>query len=162
MSHVPFTADTSFGPLAVSLRHGAVAHIVLNRSGARAPETTLERRVARELREYGRGERRDFTFAISLEGTSFDKRVWNALLQIPYGETVTYGEVASSIGNPGAARAVGAANHRNPIPIVVPCHRVVAADGKLGGYGGGLDLKRRLLDLEARTSPALAHGSDHG
>lgn len=162
MSHLSFTADTTFGPLAVTVSHGAVTHIALLRPGARSAETTLERRVARELSEYGQGERRDFTFAIALEGTPFDKRVWSALLEIPYGGTATYGEIAAEIGSPGAARAVGAANHRNPIPIVVPCHRVVAASGRLGGYGGGLALKRRLLDLEARMSPALADVTDHG
>ncbi len=82
------------------------------------------------------------------EGTAFDHRVWDAVAAIPYGETVTYGEIARAIGSPNGARAVGTANGRNPIPIIIPCHRVVAAGGKLGGYGGGLPLKRRLLDLE--------------
>ncbi len=104
--------------------------------------------MAAQLVEYFEGERREFTFTISLRGTPFDMTVWKALRGIPYGETMTYGELAQAIGILNGARAVGGANGRNPIPIVVPCHRVVAADGALGGYGGGLDLKRRLLKLE--------------
>lgn len=151
----PFTTETALGPLAVTVTHDTVQRIELNRRGDRDAETTAERRVARELREYAEGRRRDFTFAIHLEGTPFDRRVWGALLEIPYGGTATYGEIAHKIGAPRAARAVGLANHRNPIPIVVPCHRVVAAGGKLGGYGGGLDLKRKLLDVEARGRPVM-------
>jgi methylated-DNA-[protein]-cysteine S-methyltransferase len=105
--------------------------------------------VARELVEYLAGARRKFDFPIDLRGTPFEMEVWTALQNIPYGSTVTYGELATRLGRPGAARAVGSANGRNPIPIVVPCHRVIAAGGKLGGYGGGLTLKRQLLDLES-------------
>ena len=94
-------------------------------------------------------------------GSAFDRRVWRALLDIPFGETRTYGELAAGLGMPGGARAVGAANGRNPVPIAVPCHRVVAAGGRLGGYGGGLEVKRRLLAHEAGHARALrADGRD--
>ncbi|HUM06860.1 MAG TPA: methylated-DNA--[protein]-cysteine S-methyltransferase [Terriglobales bacterium] len=101
-----------------------------------------------ELREYFAGERREFTFALDLRGTDFQMRCWKALLDIPYGETRTYADLARAIGHPNAFRAVGMSNNRNPIAIVVPCHRVIASDGSLCGYGGGLDIKRKLLTLE--------------
>ena len=101
-----------------------------------------------QLDEYFAGTRQHFDFPLRLEGPAFDRAVWDALLEIPYGTTVSYGEIAARIGRPGRARAVGAANARNPIAIVVPCHRVVGANGALTGYGGGLDRKRDLLALE--------------
>lgn len=101
-----------------------------------------------QLEEYFLGERESFDFALRLDGAGFDRAVWNALQAIPYGTTATYGEIAARIGKPGRARAVGAANARNPIAIVVPCHRVIGANGLLTGYGGGLDRKRALLALE--------------
>ncbi len=102
-----------------------------------------------QLDEYFAGERRDFDVDLDPRGTEFELRVWRALRQIPYGETESYGKLAERIGRPGHARAVGAANGRNPIAVVVPCHRVIGADGSLTGYAGGLDRKRLLLDLEA-------------
>lgn len=105
-----------------------------------------------ELGEYFAGQRRDFTFPLDLRGTEFQLKCWDALLQIPYGETRTYADIARAVGQPQGFRAVGSANHRNPIAIVVPCHRVIASNGTLCGYGGGLDRKRKLLDLEARFS----------
>jgi O-6-methylguanine DNA methyltransferase len=104
--------------------------------------------AAKQLTEYLAGKRRDFELALDLRGTEFQLAVWRALCAIPYGETISYGEQARRVGQPNAPRAVGAANGANPIAIIVPCHRVVAADGKLGGYGGGLPLKKRLLALE--------------
>jgi len=112
----------------------------------------LERQIEQELSEYFAGVRQAFTFPVRTEGTEFQQRVWHQLQQIPYGATLTYGELAKIIGKPRAYRAVGTANGKNPVPIVVPCHRVVAAGGKLGGYGGGLSLKRKLLELENRNS----------
>jgi methylated-DNA-[protein]-cysteine S-methyltransferase len=103
-----------------------------------------------QLDEYFAGERTEFDLELDLRGTEFQRRVWNALLTIPYGETRAYGEIAEQIGAPGAARAVGLANGRNPIAIIVPCHRVIGAGGQLTGYGGGLDRKRALLELEKR------------
>lgn len=101
-----------------------------------------------QLREYFDGKRREFDLPLSPKGTDFQKAVWKALLTIPYGETRSYGQIAAMVGNPKASRAVGMANNRNPISIIVPCHRVVGADGGLVGYGGGLDKKEFLLKLE--------------
>lgn len=106
-------------------------------------------RLGTELDEYFAGTQRDFTVPLVVRGTPFEERVWNALLRIPYGATCAYADVAAQIGSPNATRAVGSANGRNRIAIVIPCHRVVNADGKLGGYGGGLWRKKRLLELEA-------------
>jgi methylated-DNA-[protein]-cysteine S-methyltransferase len=102
-----------------------------------------------QLREYFAGERRDFTMPLAPHGNEFELRVWEALREIPYGETVSYGEIARRIGAPTAARAVGLANGRNPISVIVPCHRVIGSDGSLTGYGGGLPRKRYLLDMES-------------
>jgi len=106
--------------------------------------------VFQQVTEYLNGRRRDFDFPYVLWGTEFQQRVWRALCAIPYGETRTYGEVAAAVGSPKAARAVGMANHRNPILIAVPCHRVIGADGRLVGYGSGLDMKEALLRLEKK------------
>jgi methylated-DNA-[protein]-cysteine S-methyltransferase len=149
---IPFTVESPMTNLAVTVEDGAVTRIDLRKRGKRSPQGDLEHQVCRELDEYFAGERKEFTFPIQTEGSQFYQSVWHELVRIPYGETITYGELARVVGKPGAARAVGAANGRNPIPIVIPCHRVVAAGGKLGGYGGGLTLKRRLLDLEAANS----------
>jgi len=110
----------------------------------------------RELTEYFAGKRRDFSFPLDLRGTPFQLNCWRALLKIPYGETRTYADIARSVGQPQAFRAVGMANNRNPIAIVVPCHRVIASDGTLCGYGGGLDVKRKLLELEGALTGTLA------
>jgi O-6-methylguanine DNA methyltransferase len=107
-----------------------------------------------ELKEYFAGERREFSIPLDLRGTDFQLKCWRALLDIPYGETRSYRDLAQAIGHPQAFRAVGMSNNRNPVAIVVPCHRVIAADGSLCGYGGGLDIKRKLLDLEAAKLPS--------
>ena len=109
-----------------------------------------------ELEEYFAGQRRQFDFPLDLRGTDFQLACWHALLAIPYGETRTYGDQARKIAKPQAFRAVGMANNRNPIAIVVPCHRVIASDGTLCGYGGGLNVKRKLLELEGALSGTLA------
>jgi methylated-DNA-[protein]-cysteine S-methyltransferase len=109
----------------------------------------LMREALRQFRLYFAGELRSFDLPLELVGTDFQKRVWNELRNIPYGETRSYGQLAERIGAPRAVRAVGAANGRNPIPIIVPCHRVIGSSGKLVGFGGGLEWKRMLLDLEA-------------
>lgn len=101
-----------------------------------------------QLREYFQGERREFDLPLDLAGTPWQRKVWGALLEIPYGATTSYGEVAARLGKPGGSRAVGRANGKNPVAIVVPCHRVIQSDGSLRGYGGGLHRKRWLLDLE--------------
>ena len=109
-----------------------------------------------ELKEYFGGTRRKFSFPLDLRGTDFQLECWRALLAIPFGETRSYGDIARAVNRPQGFRAVGMANNRNPIAIVVPCHRVIASDGTLCGYGGGLDIKRKLLELEGAISGILA------
>jgi methylated-DNA-[protein]-cysteine S-methyltransferase len=117
---------------------------------------SLTRSYANELEEYFAGKRREFTFPLDLRGTDFQLACWRALLAIPYGETRSYADIARAVGKPNAFRAVGMANNRNPVAIVVPCHRVIASDGSLCGYGGGLHVKRKLLELEGALSGMLA------
>lgn len=140
------------GELVITYQDGAV--IALKRADATAlPEdapNALTEAVCRQLDEYFAGTRTTFDFPLRLQGTPFQEKVWAALWDIPYGETRSYQQIAQAIGQPKACRAVGMANHRNPIYIVVPCHRVVGANGALTGYGGGLDMKKALLELEAR------------
>ena len=116
--------------------------------GVDTAETPLLKEAVEQLEEYLSGERESFDLPLNPKGTEFQKKVWNVLKTIPYGETRSYKQVAEAVGKPAAARAVGMANNRNPIMIVVPCHRVIGANGDLVGYGGGLDLKARLLKLE--------------
>jgi O-6-methylguanine DNA methyltransferase len=117
--------------------------------GARREEAFAPNREAvRQVLEYLEGKRTRFELVLDLRGTPFQRSVWAALEAIPYGETRSYAQIARQIGKPAAVRAVGAANGANPVPLIVPCHRVIAADGRLGGYGGGLELKRRLLAME--------------
>lgn len=116
--------------------------------GHRAPDPVLDQ-AERELTEYFAGERTDFDVPLANDGTEFQQKVWSELRKIPYGQTASYGEIAARLGYDNAvARAVGAANGANPIPIIVPCHRVIGADGTLTGYAGGIDRKTALLDLE--------------
>jgi len=110
---------------------------------------------AKEVEEYFAARRRDFSFQLDLRGTEFQRACWNALLAIPYGETRTYADIARAVGSPAGFRAVGMANNRNPVAIVVPCHRVIASNGTLCGYGGGLDVKQKLLELEGAVSGIL-------
>ncbi len=157
--------DSPIGPLVIGVSDEGLAIIEWDRG--EFPEGRLartahwqeseERTVAakRELREYFAGKRRDFDLKLDLHGTEFQKKCWHALLKIPYGETRTYAQIAKAVGNPRGFRAVGMANHDNPVPIIVPCHRVLASDGTLGGYGGGLDVKRTLLELEGALQPLL-------
>jgi methylated-DNA-[protein]-cysteine S-methyltransferase len=112
--------------------------------------------AARQLRAYFAGQLREFQLPLDIEGTDFQKRVWGQVAAIPYGETRSYVQIAAAIGSPRAVRAVGAANGANPVPIVVPCHRVIGAHGQLVGYGGGLALKQRLLELEGAMALPLA------
>lgn len=112
------------------------------------PGTEVLKTAGTQLMEYFQGKRKDFSLPLSPVGTKFQKRVWEALQTIPYGQTRSYGEIAAQIGNPKACRAVGGANNKNPIMIFIPCHRVIGADGSLVGFGGGLPAKRYMLDLE--------------
>jgi len=122
------------------------------------PADTAFAAAVDQLEEYFAGQRTEFELELELAGTPFQRRMWSALMTIPYGQTRSYGEIAMQLDAPGASRAVGLANGRNPIAIIVPCHRVIGANGKLTGYGGGLSRKRALLDLEtakASTTPTL-------
>jgi methylated-DNA-[protein]-cysteine S-methyltransferase len=114
--------------------------------------------IIEQLNAYFAGNLKDFTVPLAPEGTEFQQKVWKSLCNIPYGETISYGELARRIGNPNASRAVGLANGSNPIPIIIPCHRVIGSDGKLTGYGGGLPIKEKLLALEQQQLPLLRVG----
>lgn len=137
------------GPILLKANESALTCLEFNQEGINKPNALLER-AASQLEEYFRGARRTFDIPLCLEGTGFQTKVWKALQNIPYGKTLSYGAVAQSIGNPKASRAVGMANNRNPISIIVPCHRVIGAGGALTGYGGGLPIKEFLLDLEQK------------
>ena len=140
------------GTLGVGEDGVGISHIFLpgtaDVSAAVQKETPLIAAAAAQLREYFAGERKEFDLPLAPQGTAFQRRVWEKLCEIPYGECRSYGDLAGSIGNPKACRAVGMANHRNPLPIFIPCHRVVGANGNLVGYAGGLDAKTFLLELE--------------
>ncbi len=143
--------DTPVGQMALAGEGDAISRLYL--PGLPLPrlasrETPLLARGREELLEYLAGSRRDFDLPLAPQGTPFQQRVWAALREIPYGQTRSYRELALAAGSPRGYRAVGMANHRNPIPILIPCHRVVGADGSLTGYAGGLELKRKLLELE--------------
>ena len=136
---------TPFGPAWASVdAAGAVTEFYFGVGEGNGHSAVL----ARQLKEFFEGERRDFDLLLAPEGTAFQKRVWAELVKIPFGETISYGQLARRIGNPSASRAVGRANGTNPISLIVPCHRVIGSDGSLTGYGGGLDLKERLLAWE--------------
>jgi methylated-DNA-[protein]-cysteine S-methyltransferase len=143
-----FVIASPIGPLGVSVDGDTVVGV---RFGAR-PGPSATHPAAVELEAYFAGELTDFTVPVRTRGASeFERAVWAEIAKIPYGEMVTYGAVATALGDPGAARAVGTACNHNPVPVIVPCHRVVGAGGKMVGFGGGLDRKRRLLELEARV-----------
>lgn len=124
-------------------------------AGERNDTNTWMNLAAEELRAYFAGSLREFRVPLDMEGTSFQLSVWNHLLKIPYGETRSYTQVAEAVGRPKAVRAVGAANGSNPVAIIVPCHRVIGSNGKLTGYGGGLPMKKRLLELEGAWTMGL-------
>lgn len=150
--------ETPIGSLLIAGGRDAICRIEFPRNGeARRPadgwSETASGAVgaaARQLSEYFSGARTEFDLPLAPEGTEFQRTVWRRLQDIPYGETIAYGELARRVGNPKASRAVGAANGANRIPIVIPCHRVIAANGKLTGFGGGLPIKEALLSLEAK------------
>jgi methylated-DNA-[protein]-cysteine S-methyltransferase len=137
---------------------GRLVRFNLRATGAAKLDPDAERNakalaeIRRQVNEYAKGKRQEFDLKLAAEGPDFNKLVWNALCDIPFGTTTSYAAVARTIGFPKAARAVGAANGANPIALIVPCHRVIGSDGSLTGYGGGLPLKRRLLEHEARVA----------
>ncbi|WFE63113.1 methylated-DNA--[protein]-cysteine S-methyltransferase [Micromonospora sp. WMMD714] len=144
--------DSPIGEFSVATDDTAVcgAHFGRVTSAADRPGDALAGRAVAELRAYFAGELTGFTVPVAApRGSEFERAVWQEMTRIPYGETLTYGEVARRVGDPGAARAVGVACNRNPVPVIVPCHRIVGAGGKLVGFGGGLPRKVTLLELEA-------------
>jgi methylated-DNA-[protein]-cysteine S-methyltransferase len=159
--------ETPIGPLLIAGDEHAVRLIAFPKEGKAAkpePGWTESKRgpvgeATRQLREYFDGRRVDFDLPLAPGGTPFQQSVWKLLCDIPYGQTISYGELAKRAGNPKASRAVGAANGKNPLPIVVPCHRVIGANGKLTGFGGGLPTKEALLALESRQLSLAAQKS---
>jgi methylated-DNA-[protein]-cysteine S-methyltransferase len=145
-----FFYEYPIGPLGIVEEAGAITGVFFGKTlpDCGVGETSGIKKAADQLAEYFDGTRRSFDLPLALKGTDFQVAVWEALLTIPLGETRTYQDIAVQIGRPKAARAVGMANNRNPIVIIVPCHRVIGKDGGLTGYGGGLPVKRYLLDLE--------------
>ncbi|MEV6599000.1 methylated-DNA--[protein]-cysteine S-methyltransferase [Actinoplanes sp. NPDC051346] len=142
--------DSPIGPLGVELDAGTVIGV---RFGASSSWASGSHPVLDELARYFAGTITDFAVPVELRGGSdFERAVWGEIARVPYGEMRTYGAIATALGDPGAARAVGTACNRNPVPVIVPCHRVVGAGGKLVGFGGGLPRKRHLLELEARVA----------
>jgi methylated-DNA-[protein]-cysteine S-methyltransferase len=150
MTKYTYHYDSPVGRLYIAESDGAVTDVAFRPvAGAETSETPLIARAIGMLREYFDGSRKDFEgLPLRFEGTEFQKKAWNALLTIPYGQTRTYKEQALAVGNVKACRAVGAANGKNPISIIAPCHRVIGSDKSLVGFGGGLDTKRALLELE--------------
>jgi len=153
------TLDSPVGPLVLAATERGLTHVLFPDGGAAIPpregrpraEVILDDAV-RQLAEYFAGDRRSFDLPLAPRGSGFQLDVWRQLVRIPFGETVSYGEIAARLGKPRAVRAIGAANGANPLSIVVPCHRVIGASGKLTGYAGGLEAKQHLLDLEARAT----------
>ena len=152
------TIETPFGLFAAWVDEaGRLLRFAFRSAGAERVDPAAERNAAaldevrRQVAEYSAGRRQEFQFELNAEGPEFDKLVWRALSDIPFGRTTSYGAIAKTIGHPLAARAVGAANGANPIALIVPCHRVIGSDGSLTGFGGGLPLKRKLLEHEARV-----------
>jgi O-6-methylguanine DNA methyltransferase len=150
-----FRASSPVGPLFLAASTKGLVRLEFEARVQNLPKTTQiqeSKKVLapylRQLSEYFAGDRREFSLPLDLRGTDFQRACWHALIEIPYGETRSYREIAQAIGHAHAYRAVGMSNNRNPVAIVVPCHRVIASSGSLCGYGGGLDIKRKLLDLE--------------
>ena len=143
--------DSPCGRLKIGYTDTAIRYVLFTDEKGRGKPSALSELAASQLTEYFSGKRKDFDLPLEPQGTEFRKKVWSALTEIPYGETRSYKDIAERIGNPKACRAVGGANNKNPISIIIPCHRVVGADGSLVGYGGGLDKKTMLLDLESKN-----------
>ncbi|MDX3581834.1 methylated-DNA--[protein]-cysteine S-methyltransferase [Streptomyces europaeiscabiei] len=151
--------DSPYGPLTLVADDGVLCGLYMTEQRHRPPEESFGVRddtgfaePEEQLEAYFAGELKEFTLELRLHGTPFQRLVWEQLTRIPYGETRSYGDLAGALGNPRASRAVGLANGRNPVGIIVPCHRVVGSDGSLTGYGGGVERKQRLLDFEQGTA----------
>ncbi len=146
---------TPVGWLTITANHAGVTGIAFGQTSEPRGNSFILKQAVKELDEYFSGGRYGFTVPLNFNGTPFQNKVWNALKKIPYGAIPSYSDIADEIGRPSAVRAVGMANNKNPIPILIPCHRVIGRDGGLTGYAGGLDIKRRLLDLELSSSSGL-------
>lgn len=155
-THTYYPYRTPLGHLTIASDGAALTAIAFGEQEfvGECRSTELTNRAANQLQEYLAGKRRTFDLPLAPAGTDFQKQVWEALTAIPYGETRSYSDIAAAIGKPKACRAVGGANNKNPLPIVVPCHRVIGANGTLVGYAGGMKIKTFLLDLERRTVEA--------
>ncbi|MFF4182893.1 methylated-DNA--[protein]-cysteine S-methyltransferase [Streptomyces sp. NPDC001691] len=163
--HITHTViDSPYGPLTLVAADGVLSRLYMEGQRHRPPQETFGERdeggpfpeAVRQLEAYFAGELTEFKLDLALQGTPFQQRVWHQLQQIPYGQTRSYGQLAEALGSPSASRAVGLANGKNPVGIIVPCHRVIGANGSLTGYGGGLDRKQRLLAFErGETEEAL-------
>ena len=147
-----FFYDTKIGKIGIAEEKGAITDLYfseeLTESKAILEETAILKETNKQLQEYFQGKRKVFDLPLAPKGTEFQQKVWQALKEIPFGETRSYGEIAKSIRQPKASRAVGGANNKNPLPIFIPCHRVIGANGKLVGYAGGLEIKKFLLNVE--------------
>lgn len=149
-----FAFQTGIGSVSVKINDGKLEELVFKKESrtvrhkSQKSEARIVEKVRKQLLEYAGGRRRSFELPLLLRGTEFQKQVWQALLKIPFGETVSYGDLAKLIGRPKAARAVGRAVGQNPCCVVVPCHRVIAGNGRLGGFSGGLAAKKKLLAIE--------------
>lgn len=151
-----YTYETPLGLLTLAEENGQLTHCGFGHSSklpsnAEIQETALFKQAHHQLQEYFAGTRQEFDLPLAPLGTNFQQAAWQALLTIPYGKTASYKEIAIKVGNPKACRAIGMANNKNPIGIIIPCHRVIGANGKLVGYAGGLDIKQKLLDLEQKN-----------
>lgn len=146
--------NTSLGKIGIEEKDGCLTHLYFEPDAtpqnAELGQTPLLRQAFEQLELYLNGRLKDFSLPLMPEGTPFMKSVWQKLCQIPYGQTASYKDIAIAVGNPKAVRAVGQANNKNPIPIFIPCHRIIGSKGDLVGYGGGLEMKKKLLGLEAR------------
>jgi len=156
MTKKAFIYETAIGKIGIAEKDGAITNVFFGRTVTPneyvIEETPLLKKAAHQLNEYLSGKRITFDLPLYPEGTPFERSCWDALLTIPYGKTLTYGEQAVQVGNSKASRAVGRANGLNPIAIFIPCHRVIGANGSLTGFAGGLEMKKRLLTLEKETS----------
>jgi methylated-DNA-[protein]-cysteine S-methyltransferase len=143
--------SSTVGPLTLEGDDRKLTRLGFDRPSAPQGDAAAVAAAVIQLEQYFAGERTEFDLELALTGTEFERRVWDEVRAIPYGETASYVEIAARVGRPGACRAVGRANGRNPVAVIVPCHRVVGSDGSLTGYAGGIEMKRALLDLERRA-----------
>lgn len=146
-----YSYNTILGEIYIAENDGSICNVSFCDLNYTRKETALIKKTYTQIEEYFKGERQTFDIKLSVQGTVFQKKVWEELQKIPYGKTATYKDIAKNIGNKNASRAVGMANNKNPIAIIIPCHRVIGSNGNLTGYAGGINIKKYLLDLEKQT-----------